>query len=412
MKIAVWYNLPSGGAKRALYEMVKRLQARGHSLEAWGPPFIDQSYLPLAALIPEHILPSRLVTFTPPVVYGLKTLVNAYQHTQDKIKALDEHSRACAQAINARDFDVLFSHNDKFLGVGAIGQYANLPRVLYTQEPFRFLYEASPVSPWVAPRFPERFWTSPRQLKRYLSDISNAQSWRVQARAERENALAFDLRLCNSYFSRESIVRAYGLDARVSYLGIDTDLFFPTGCAREPFVLGVSSVTAGKGLERAVRGVGAIPSAHRPPLVWIGNSANEHYQTTMLQLAAELQVDLHFHVGVPDEELRDWLNRATVLVYTPYLEPFGMTPLEANACETPVVTIAEGGIRETVHHEYNGLVLNDADPRALAESLLRVLDDPALARRLGQTGRANVLQNWTWDAAIDRLESHLHSARP
>jgi hypothetical protein len=57
MRIAIWHNLPSGGGKRALYYHVWGLVERGHSVEAWCPPSADQTYLPLGALIREHITP-------------------------------------------------------------------------------------------------------------------------------------------------------------------------------------------------------------------------------------------------------------------------------------------------------------------------------------------------------------------
>src|SRR5438552_6287910 len=61
MKIAVWHNLSSGGAKRALYYQVKGLVERGHHVECWSPSTADEKYLPLGELAPEHTLPMRWV---------------------------------------------------------------------------------------------------------------------------------------------------------------------------------------------------------------------------------------------------------------------------------------------------------------------------------------------------------------
>jgi len=57
MKIAVWYNLPSGGGKRALYNYVRGLVERGHTIESWCPSTADRSYLPLTEWVPEHVVP-------------------------------------------------------------------------------------------------------------------------------------------------------------------------------------------------------------------------------------------------------------------------------------------------------------------------------------------------------------------
>src|SRR5229473_3089346 len=60
MKIAIWHNLPSGGGKRALYDHVRGLVARGHEVEGWCPPTADRSYLPLSTIVPEHVVPLKL----------------------------------------------------------------------------------------------------------------------------------------------------------------------------------------------------------------------------------------------------------------------------------------------------------------------------------------------------------------
>ena len=59
LRIAVWHNLSSGGAKRVLHDQVRGLAAGGHYVEAWCPPTADQSFLPLSSLIKEHIVPLR-----------------------------------------------------------------------------------------------------------------------------------------------------------------------------------------------------------------------------------------------------------------------------------------------------------------------------------------------------------------
>ena len=84
------------------------------------------------------------------------------------------------------------------------------------------------------------------------------------------------------------------------------------------------------------------------------------------------------------------LNRAMLMIYTPRLEPFGFAPLEANACGTPVLAVAEGGVRETIVDGVNGLLVDD-DPRAMADAVTRLSNDREYARRLGQAGRKQVV---------------------
>jgi glycosyltransferase involved in cell wall biosynthesis len=124
-------------------------------------------------------------------------------------------------------------------------------------------------------------------------------------------------------------------------------------------------------------------------------------------LAMSLRVQFQTHVSVPEAELIDFLNRASLLLYAPRLEPFGFAPLEANACETPVVALAEGGIRETIQDGVNGFLVQDPEPEALGEAMLRILEDAPLGRRLGRSGRAQVASCWNLQAATDRLEQFM-----
>ena len=56
LRIAVWHNLPSGGGKRALYDHIQGLVARGHYVESWCPPTADQEFLPIGELVNEHVV--------------------------------------------------------------------------------------------------------------------------------------------------------------------------------------------------------------------------------------------------------------------------------------------------------------------------------------------------------------------
>ncbi len=268
------------------------------------------------------------------------------------------------------------------------------------QEPSRRLYEAMPRLPWAAPPWPGSIYG-------YIKDVVRVHGLRVQVREESRNAHAADVILVNSYYSRESILRAYGCDAQVCYLGLDTAVFANRHQSREDFVVGLGAFAPEKGMERAVAAVSLIPPP-RPRLVWVGNAANPRYLQAMQQLARERGVQLEPHVSIPDSELVDMLNRCALMICTPRLEPFGLAPLEANACGAPVVAIAEGGIREAITDGVNGLLGDDS--AGLAAAMQRLLSDRGYARDLGQNGAALVRERWSLDAAIDRIEARLLAA--
>ncbi len=254
MRIAIWFNLPAGGAKRALYTHIKGLVDRGHHIEAWCPPAADRSFLPLSSLITEHVVP--LHHGEPP--WWPSGRRAALANPRPLMDALLEHSRLCAAAMARGSFDCYLAMTCQYFGSPPIARYLPPPRALYLQEPQRWLYEANPTNPWLAPAFPD----SVRERVRYPARVvvGAVRSFRraQRARFEVENARRFDVLLVNSLYSRESVLRAYGIDAEVCALGVDTERFRPTGRPKDDMVVGVGSLSTQKNAVMLIEAVGHI----------------------------------------------------------------------------------------------------------------------------------------------------------
>ena len=167
MRIAVWHNLPSGGGKRALYYHIRGLLERGHTVKVWCPSTADQRYLPLGDLVVEHVLP--LDVGAQRAGKGWVSEARALSRKVRTLKAMDEHCQRAAEEISHGGFDMLFANACMFFRAPPIGRYVTIPRVLYLQEPYRWLYEALPRLPWIAPAAaPSGRWWSPV----YLASLS------------------------------------------------------------------------------------------------------------------------------------------------------------------------------------------------------------------------------------------------
>lgn len=403
MKIAVWHNLPSGGGKRALYYFVRGLVGRGHKLACWSLDTADHSYLPLSEFVSERIISSDFKG------RSRKRFIDKWRpdfnKTVDRMRAFDEACRRCAHEIEAGDFDVLFANSALHYSVPYIMRHLRMKKVLYLQEPCRYLYEARPVLPWVSDAPEELEQAALFSPRRFIADYPLLQTLRVQAKQEWLNIESCDQVLVNSYFSRESVLRSYGVEARVCYLGVDTTLFRDLGLPRERIIVGLGSFDSIKGVVLAVKAVALLPDP-RPPLVWIANSGNEAYRDEIIELARSLRVELRIQMAITDADLVAILNKATLLLYTSRLEPFGFAPLEANACGLPVVGIAEGGIRETVQDGVNGFLV-DPEAECIARAAGQLLRNPPMARQMGERAVVNVQRNWNVESSIDRLEKIL-----
>jgi glycosyltransferase involved in cell wall biosynthesis len=284
-----------------------------------------------------------------------------------------------------------------------IGRYSKLPKCVYLGEPHRPFYEALPELPWIAlPEGIRRGWDLYSIKKRVRNRFDLAQ-FRREAREELENARAFDRILVNSYFSRESVLRAYGLNSDVCYLGIDGDRFRDLGLTRERFVIGLGTIGPTKNVRLAIESIGAMRDP-KPPLVWVGNMSDDVYVPQMKELAAKLRVDFQPKVMVSDDELLQLLNRASLMLYAPRLEPFGLAPLEANACGLPVVAVAEGGVRETVIDGVNGRLLPH-DPEAIGAAIEALLSDRVESAKMGEAAKQLVAERWSMKTCVDNIEN-------
>ena len=401
MRIAVWHNLPSGGGKRALYDHVRGLVARGHHVEAWCPPTADQEFLPLNEIVSEHIVPLDTIErlswrAVPARISGGGTLIPA------RLRVLDRHSRRCAAEMKQGGFDLLLAGSSLSFAVTGLARYFKGPSILYLQEPWRPLYEALPRLPWPALAGHNR----PRlaALGERLHDAILVHGLRIQAREELAGVQEYDRVLANSYFSRESMLRAYGVDARVCYLGVDTEWFRDLGLPRKRLVVGLGAFLPTKRVEVVIEAVAQIRPP-RPTVAWIGNFEHAHYLRQLMRVAESREVTSSSVRGHFPVEVVRILNEAAVMAYAPRLEPFGFAPLEAAACGLPVVAQAEGGVPEVVVDGETGFLVSTEGE--LHRAIERVLNDDLLARRMGAAARRRAESTWSLLAATDRLEAHM-----
>ena len=101
---------------------------------------------------------------------------------------------------------------------------------------------------------------------------------------------------------------------------------------------------------------------------------------------------------VPFSEVPYWQNQMDIYVSPSILdsESFGVSALEAMACERPVIVSAVGGLQEVVLHNENGLHVPPRNAEALADAILRLLNDAAFAQQLAVSGRNWVKDRYEW----------------
>ena len=111
----------------------------------------------------------------------------------------------------------------------------------------------------------------------------------------------------------------------------------------------------------------------------------------------------------PIKELPFYYQASDVVIQASREEGLGFAPLEALACEVPVIAARVGGLRETIVDGETGWTYPVGDAPALAAAVKAVMADPDHARRLAARGRARVAAEFEREAIFGRLESILRS---
>lgn len=171
-----------------------------------------------------------------------------------------------------------------------------------------------------------------------------------------------------------------------------------------PLVLFLGRINFKKGLDLLVPAFGLVlrknPDAH---LAIVGPD-NEGYGSKVQQWCGEqgIQDRVFFVDYIGHEEVNEAYVDADVFVLPSYTENFGLTVVEAMACNTPVVISDHVNIWREVQEAGAGIVVS-LDLRAVADAICRLLADKLEARAMGTSGRLAVEKNYAWPRIVKQL---------
>ncbi len=218
---------------------------------------------------------------------------------------------------------------------------------------------------------------------------------------------------------QDDLVNLYGADRAKLFTipnGFNPNEFYPVDKAlarvvlgfdpAEPLILQLGRMVPRKGVDNVVRALGHLRRTYGTVarLLIVGGESDlpDPDQTPeigrLMQLAQDEGVAnwVTFAGRRQRETLRYYYSAADVFVTTPWYEPFGITPLEAMACGTPVVGSAVGGIKQTVLDGETGFLVPPNDPPALAAKLAALLYSKKLRTVMSEEAIRHVQENYTW----------------
>jgi glycogen(starch) synthase len=166
--------------------------------------------------------------------------------------------------------------------------------------------------------------------------------------------------------------------------------------ARDPLAVTAIRFVKRKGPEYLVSAFSKVlESIPNAKLVIAGSgpeAANLRVQIRKLGMEKSVKI----LIGLKREEVAELMAAADVFVLPSLIESFGIVLLEAMAVGTPIVCTRTQGATEIVNDEVNGVMIPPADSDALADAILRVLNDSKLARALRTNGLKVVQKRFSW----------------
>jgi D-inositol-3-phosphate glycosyltransferase len=243
-------------------------------------------------------------------------------------------------------------------------------------------------------------------------------------RGEAEVIAAADRLVANTTEEARQLIGLYGADesrVRTVNPGVDLSVFRPgsrqaarrkLGLPRDAVVL----VFAGRVqplkapdvvLHAAARMVRDDPAmAARLVVVFVGGPSGpgraDPDKLTELTAALGLAGIVRLEPPCPQRELADWYRAATVVVVPSHSESFGLVAVEAQACGTPVVAAAVGGLRTAVRDGDSGVLVDGHDPASYARVLRDLVAAPRQLARLSRGAIAHA-SRFGWSTAVDQL---------
>lgn len=210
--------------------------------------------------------------------------------------------------------------------------------------------------------------------------------------------------LALSHALAESAIQLGVKSEKVSVIpnGVDTVFFHPGSSSRELLILYVGSFIERKGLLHLINAIPlVIQQFPQVRFAFIGGGSQEKSLSDRVN-DLDLRENIRFLGELPQQEVRNWMQKAYIFVLPSLEEGLGVALLEALACGTPVVATQVGGIPDVVTPEV-GTLVPPANAEALASALIEILRDPIKWRELSENARQRALHKYNWEHIAQQI---------
>lgn len=361
MKIAIFHELHSGGARRGTNEFAKQLKNRGHK--------VDLYTIGSGKNKDEEIFYNRIYQyeFYPKIWKGHNWKIRLYKDSIELIK-ICLFDRKVAKIIEKRNYDLAYVAASDYIESPFILNFLKIPKFFYCNDPYyRIIYE------------PELFNKIGVSRMRILYENLNRF---IRKHIDRWNIGKADFIIAISQFANNSFNSAYNRFGDIVYYGVDTKFFSPQKKIRDIDLLYVGSSETLDGYSLFKNTVEKIK-----------------HKVKIREVLVEKE-------WLGDKDLLNVYQRSKILIAPAFREPLGLVPLEAMSCGVVVVAVDDGAHKETVVNGKTGFVVKN-DPRLIAQKIDWLLENSRELTMMSTNSRNIMVEKWNWENRGKELESLL-----
>lgn len=390
-----------GGQGVYVYHLSKALKNLGHDVDViTGPPsprldkHIDLFQLPgLDLYNPENLfrMPSLMELSDPANLLewlGVSTMGFPEPYTFGL--------RAC-RFLKKKNSNYDIVHDNQSLSYGIRSISRRMPTIATIHHPIT-------VDRDLAVKAAQTFWAKIKQLR-----------WYSFIGMQKRVAGTLSRIITVSKASKQDIGRDFKIPPdrfRVIPNGIDTDLFYPIPAIKREknrIIVTSSAGTPLKGLRYLLQAVAAISAFRSINLVVVGDlKQNGDIETCIRNLGIKDCVTFTGRID-SDAFVRQYAKACIAIVPSIY-EGFGFPAGEAMACGIPVISTTGGALPEVVGDA--GILVPPANPKALVDAVLSLMDRPEQAQRMGRAGYHRVRERFTWKRSAEKtVEAYRETIR-
>jgi glycosyltransferase involved in cell wall biosynthesis/O-antigen/teichoic acid export membrane protein len=185
-----------------------------------------------------------------------------------------------------------------------------------------------------------------------------------------------------------------GID--VVHPGVNLEHALPAEINPPPNVLYLGRLKDYKSVDVLIKAFRFVVNQIADSKLIIAGSGEEETKLRKLTHDLSLTKNVEFRGHVTEEEKWDLMHKAWVFVNPSFMEGWGITTIEANACGVPVVAADVPGLRDSVKNPHTGFLVEHGNSSAFAQKITLLLEDSRLRKELGQNA-LEWAQNFYWE---------------